>query len=237
VARRAHAQDPDLAESNAAMGLLSARRCQWREGRAFFTEALERHPGAPSTSIDYAISILLPSGDTHEAVDVLTTALKFDPTSLRMRRTLAHALVEHGHYSRAIEIARAVIEEDRALEAAHQTLSRALYLSGRVSEAAEVLRTWERQWAYRGYIVATQGHDTEARQLAAAHHDEPARQMLIYAGLQDVDGAVQALHRIARVNPWRAMTWMTRREIASVLRGDARAAAVRDRLRQPRGCA
>jgi TolB-like protein len=236
VARRAHADDPHLAESNAAMGLLSARLCRWREGRAYFREALERDPSAMATYVDYAISILLPSGDTREAVDVLTTALKTDASSLRLRRTLAHALVENGEYSRAIEVSRSVIQEGPGLEAAHQTLGRALYLSGRLSEAAEVLQTWESQWAYRGYAMAAQGHDIEARMLAEAHHDEPARQMLIYAGLKDVDGTVDALLRTAGVNPWRAMTWMTRREIAPVLRGDARAAAVRDQLQQPAGC-
>jgi tetratricopeptide (TPR) repeat protein len=236
VARRAHADDPDLAASNAAMGLVSARRCQWREGRAYFTRALERDPSQTTTSIDYAIAILLPSGDTREAIAVLTTALKADPTSLRLRGTLAHVLVENGEYSRAIEVSRAVIQEAPGLEAAHQTLARALYLSGRVSEAAEVLRPWKSQWAYRGYILAAQGHAAEARRLATAHHDEPARQMLVYAGLKDVERTVDALHRLAVVNPWRAMTWMTRREIAPVLRGDARATALRDQWRQSTGC-
>ena len=236
VARKAHAADPHLAESNAAMGLLSARRCQWREGRAYFTEALERDPSDTATSIDYAISILLPSADTREAVDVMTAALKTDPMSLRVRRTLAHALVENAEYRRAIEISRALIQEAPGLEAAHQTLGRALYLSGQVSEAAGVLDRWERQWAYRGYILAAQGHDAEARTLVDAHPDEPARQMLVYAGLKDVDRTVGALHRTARANAWRAMTWMARPEIAPILRGDARASAVRDQLRQPAGC-
>jgi TolB-like protein len=236
VARRAHADGPHLAESNAAMGLLSARLCQWREGRSYFTEALERDPSSVATYIDYAIGILLPSGETRAAVDVLSAALRIDATSLRLRRTLAHALVENGEYRRAIGVARGVIDEAPGLEAAHQTLGRALYLSGRVREAADVLHPWENQWAYRGYVLAAQGHDVEARRLVDAHHDEPARQMLIYAGLRDVDRTVDALQRTARVNPWRAMTWMSRPEIAPVLRADARAAAMRARLQQPAGC-
>ena len=236
VAREAHARDPYLAESNAAMGLLSARLCQWREGRVYFTEALEHDPSSVATYIDYAIGILLPSGDTRAAVDVLTTAFRTNTTSLRLRRTLAHALVENGEYRRAIDVARAVIDEAPGLEAAHQTLGRALYLSGRVREAADVLQPWENQWAYRGYVRAAQGEDIEARRLVEAHHDEPARQMLVYAGLKDVDRTVDALQRTARVSPWRAMTWMSRPEIAPVLRGDERAAAIRDRLQQPAGC-
>jgi tetratricopeptide (TPR) repeat protein len=145
-------------------------------------------------------------------------------------------LVENGEYRRAIEITRALVQEAPEFEAAHQTLGRALYMSGHVAEAVETFKRWESQWAPRGYLLAAKGDHVEARRLAEAHQDEPARQMLVYAGLKDLDRTVDALQRSAHVNPWRAMTWMTRREIAPVLRGDARAAAVRSQLHQPGGC-
>ena len=218
------------------MGLLSAGLCQWTQGKAYFREALERDPSVTSTYIDYAISTLLPLSDTREALDVLTDALEVNPLSLGVRRALAHVLVEHGDYERAIEISRGVIEEAPALAVTEQTLGRALYLSGRVDAAGEKFQG-EGHWGYRGYILAVRGRYPEARLLADAHPDEPARQMLIYAGLNDVDRTFDALQRTVRTNPWRALTWMARPEIEPVLRRDARAAALRDRLHRPEGCA
>ena len=78
--------------------------------------------------------------------------------------------------------------------------------------------------------------NSPARRLADAHPEEPARQMLIYAGLKDVDLTVDALQRTARLNPWRARTWMARPEIAPVLQRDARAVALREQLHVPGGC-
>ena len=236
LAQEAYDADPHLAEANAAMGLVSARRCRWDDGRAYFTRAIQHDPSATATYVDYAIAILLPAGDTREAFTAVTSGLRSDPSSLRLRRMLAHVLVEAGEYRQAIELARSLIVEAPGYQPAHQTLARALYLSERMSEAADVLRPWENQWAYRGFVLARQGHDHEARMLADAHHNEPARQMLIYAGLQDADGVVAALRRAVGANPWRAMTWMARPEIAPVLRGNAEASAIRHRLQQPGGC-
>jgi TolB-like protein len=235
AARTAHAKDPHLAEANAAMGLLTARLCQWSQATAYFTESLKRDSSVTSTYIDYALSTLLPVRDTRQALDVLDDALKVDPMSLRVRSALAYVLVEHGEYDRAIEISRGVIQESPGLAAAQQTLGRALVLSGRASEVGDFSKGKE-QWGYQGYMLAVQGRDAEARRLADAHPEEPARQMLIYAGLNDVDRTVDALQRTARLNPWRARTWMARPEIAPVLKRDARAVALEEQLDRPAGC-
>jgi tetratricopeptide (TPR) repeat protein len=235
-ARVAYAKAPQLAEANAAMGLLSAGLCQWNAGKAYFQKALEQNAAVTSTYIDYAIAILLPLGDTQGALDVLTDALEADPRSIPVRRALAHILVAHGDYDQAIEVSRGVLQDAPELEATDQTLARALYLKGRTDGARARLQG-EGHWGYRGYIFAIEGRRSQARQLADANPDEPARQLLIYAGLKDVDRAVAALERAAEKHPWRALTWMSRPEIEPVLRGDARAAALRGRLFLPEGCA
>ena len=135
AARRAHAKDPHLAEANAAMGLLSARLCQWSQGKTYFRESLKRDPSVTSTYIDYALSTLLAVREKREALDVLGEALDTDPMSLHVRSAFAHVLVEHGEYDRAIEISRGVIEEAPDFPAIEQTLGRALSLSGLAAKA------------------------------------------------------------------------------------------------------
>jgi hypothetical protein len=66
------------------------------------------------------------------------------------------------------------------------------------------------------------GRRDEARALAQAHPGEPARQLLIYAGLNDVERAVEALQRTALANPWRALVWMGWPEIEPVIHSDPR---------------
>jgi TolB-like protein len=235
AARKAHAKDQHLAEANSAMGLLSASLCQWSPAKAYFDESLKRDPSVTSTYIDYALSTLLAVRDTRQALDVLDDALKVDPMSLRVRSALAYVLVEHGEYDRAIEISRGVIQEAPGLAATQQTRGRALVLSGRASEVRDFSKGKE-QWGYQGYMLAVQGRHAEAWRLADAHPEEPARQMLIYAGLKDVNSTVDALQRTARLNPWRARTWMARPEIAPVLNRDPRAVALKEQLHLPAGC-
>ena len=236
AARRAHAKNPRLAEANAAMGLLSARLCQWSEGAGYFRDSLKQDPSVARTYIDYAFSILLAVGDTREALAVLAAALDADPMSLRVRSALARMLVEHGDFDRAIEMSRGVIQEAPEL-AAEQTLGRALLLSGRSREIGVEFGKGDTQWGYRGYMHAIQGRHADAIQLAKAHPDEPARQMLIYAGLNDVDRAFDAFQSTAMQDPWRALTWVARPEVTRVLRDDPRTAALRDQLLRPGSCA
>jgi hypothetical protein len=89
-------------------------------------------------------------------------------------------------------------------------------------------------------VLALTGRHHEARALAETHPGEPARQLLIDAGLNDVERAFEAFRRTAIDNPWRALVWMAWPEIEPVLRGDPRAAAIRAQLLRPSdegGCA
>jgi TolB-like protein len=239
MTRRAYGEDPGLAEANGAMGLLSARMCEWTQAKAYFTEALRLDRTLTSTHIDYAISTLLALGQGRQAVGVLRAALASDPASVAVRRALAHVLVENGEYSLAIETSRELIEETPDVGFARQALGRALYLSGHVKQAIETF-SGDAHWGYRGYVFAIRGRQVEARRLAESHPGEPARQMLIYAGLNDRDRAFDALQRAAQLNPWRALTWMQRAEIEPVFRSDPRVRALREQLLRPAasgGCA
>jgi tetratricopeptide (TPR) repeat protein len=228
--------DPNLPEANAAMGLLSAGLCRWSEGRAFFRASLAHESGVTSTAIDYALAVLLTVGDTAEALDVLDDALEADPESVRVRQVLAHLLVEHGDYDRALVLSRALVAEAPGVAGMQQTLGRALSLSGRAPKPGEGVTETENEWGYRGYMLASAGRGAEAQRLAEAHPDEPARQTLIYAGLKDIDRTIDALQRTARLDPWRALTWMRRPEIEPVIRGDPRVKVLESQLEHSGTC-
>jgi tetratricopeptide (TPR) repeat protein len=182
---------------------------------------------------DFVFSTLLPLGRVTDALDVLRSALAADPTSLDVRRTLAYVQLQNNDYQGANETSRWVITHDADLEFADQSHGRALYLSRRIEEALEWFTRSDAQWGHRGYVLAQLGRHDEARALAQVHPGEPARQLLIYAGLNDVERALDALRRTALDNPWRALVWMEWPEIAPVLRGNSRAGAIRAQLLRP----
>ena len=240
VARAAYESDPQLAEANVAMGLLSARACQWARADTYFGEALRLDPSATATYTDYVISTLLPLGRITDALEVLRKALVADPTSVNVRRTLAYVQLQSNDYKTALETTRWVIKHDPEQEFGDQSHGRALSSSGRIEEALEWFRKTDSQWGHRGYVLARMGRSDEARALAGIHQGEPARQLLIYAGLDDRERAFDAFRRTALDNPWRALVWAGWPEIEPVLRGDPRAAAIRAQLIRPAdegGCA
>ena len=217
AARAAYEADPQLAEANVAMGLVSARTCEWTRAGAYFAEALRLDPSATAAHTDYVLSTLLPLGRIDEALEVLRTALVVSPTSVDVRRTLAYVQLQNKDYAGAIDTSRWVIANHPDLEFADQSYGRALHLSGRIDEALEWFSNSESQWGHRGSVLALMGRHDEARALAEAHPGEPARQLLIYAGLKDVERALDALRRTALDNPWRALVWMRWPEIEAAL--------------------
>ena len=233
AARAAYEADPQLAEANVAMGLLSARQCQWPRADAYFAEAFRLDRSDTTAYTDFVISTLLPLGRITEALDVLRQALTADPTSVDVRRTLTYVQLQHNDFVGASETSRWVIKHDPELEFADQSHGRALYLSGRIAEALEWFGRSDGQWGHRGYLLALMGRHGEARALAESHPGEPARQLLVYAGLQDVERALDALQRTALDNPWRALVWMRWPEIEPIFRGDPRAPAIRAQLLRP----
>ena len=233
AARAAYEADPTLAEANVAMGLLSARTCQWTQADRYFIEALRLDPSASAAYTDYVISTLLPLGRINDALDVLRKALAADPTSVNVRRTLTYVQLQNNDYTGAIENSRWVITHHPDLEFADQSHGRALYFSRQLDEALEWFKRGDVQWGHRGYVLALIGRKDEATALAVSHSSEPARQLLIYAGLNDVEQALDALRRTALDNPWRALVWAQWPEIEPVLRGDPRAAAIRAQLLRP----
>jgi serine/threonine-protein kinase len=235
LALEAHAEDRLWPDANAARGLLCAYRHDWVCARRFFEEAIRLDPGMTENQIDFALSTLLPLGRVAEALHLLENARIDDPMSLDVKRTLALLQVENGLYDQAIETSKAIMAEDPDLLYVAQWIGRALYLSGRHQEALELFtqeHLRERLWIYRGYVLAVLGRHEEASALLA-QHPQPHRHMLVYGGLGDRERAFDALRKLAALDPWRAVTWMQRPEMA-LLRSDRRYDELRTQLLQRR---
>jgi tetratricopeptide (TPR) repeat protein len=178
--------------------------------------------------------VLLPLGRVNDAVDLLARARAVAPTSLDVRRALAHAQVDAGLYDEAIVNAEWVLLRDPDFPSAKISLGRALVLSRRPDLALPIFSRDPDLWMYLGYLYAVTGRRDEAEALVAEHPKAPIRQMLIYAGLGDKERAFEALNRAVtmKLNPWRAAAWMNRPELA-ILRGDPRFQVIRQRLGLP----
>jgi tetratricopeptide (TPR) repeat protein len=222
-----------LAEAHAALGNMYARDRDWVNARMSFLKALTLNPSLTEIHSDFVLGVLMPIGDTPEALRQLAAARIADPLSLDVRRTEALNFVEAGRYEDAIENCLWIRQHDPAFPFVDLWLGRALYLSGRFEEAREALeRAGPQFWGYVGYLLAVSGHREEAEALAAKYPDSPSRTMLIYAGLGDTDRAYEGLRRTAEVNWWRAATWLHRPEL-TLLRGDPRMPALKKELGLP----
>jgi tetratricopeptide (TPR) repeat protein len=181
---------------------------------------------------DFVVSTLLPWGRLDEALRVLQTALEADPLSLDLRRVLAYAQLSAGLYREARDNARHVLAVDQTFPYVENHLRWALPFNG---ERAEALDMFERfsvgRPGVRGYIHAINGRRAEAEAIATQFAHLPQRQAEIFGLLGDKDRALEALERLAALNPVRAAAHLDHPEVG--LRGDPRADAFRRKLRFP----
>ena len=98
--------DPLLAEAHAALANKYAGDREWVNARMSFLKALALNPTLTETHNDFVLGVLMPTGDTREALRQLAAARIVDPLSLDVRRTEAHVFVEAGRYEDAIENCR-----------------------------------------------------------------------------------------------------------------------------------
>jgi tetratricopeptide (TPR) repeat protein len=188
---------------------------------------------------DFVLSTLLPWGRLDESLDLLEAALEADPLALDLRRVLADAQLNAGLYAEARDNARRVLAVDTTHPYVEYILTWALLFNGERAEALERLEEWvgrpgglPGRPGVRGYIHAINGRRAEAEAIAAQFDVQfPQRQAEIYGLLGDKDRALEALERLAALNPGRAATFLNHPEIG--LRDDPRAEAFRRKLRFP----
>jgi TolB-like protein/thioredoxin-like negative regulator of GroEL len=229
--------DPLLAEAQAAMGLTYSRELDWEHAQQSFDRAIELNPSLTQVHTSYAMSTLLPLGQSDKAQELLEAALATDPLSLDVRRDLAMAQIIAGRYDAAIANLRHVLAVDPDFPAANLQLARALTFSGRPEEAVahwehrpksqQSQQDWHR-WLAHAYVMS--GRRADAIRIAEAPgNDHPYRQALIYAALGDKDRTFEGLDRAADIMPTRTALLLVYPEMR-LLRGDARLAALRHKL-------
>jgi len=232
--------DPMLAEAHDAMGWVHSLDLEWAKAEESFRHALELNPSLTTTSTDFVLSTLLPEGKLDEAMRQLEAALSADPLSPDVRRTLSTVQISAGLYDSALDNCRRALALDPEVFAANTRCEQALLHKGQVVEAIAMMEKFiaetpalkeggGRGYGYLGYAYAITGRRAEAEVQATRNAGLPHHQATIYGGLGDKDRAFDAIQRLAAMNPQRALSWLSRPELA-LLRGDPRVAALRKKF-------
>ena len=223
-ARQALALDEFLADAHAAMGFIHALSLRWDDADSSFRRAIDLEPTRSTLYSDYVLAVLLPSGRLDEALRLLETALERDPLSLDLRRVLTRVQLNAGRYDEALDNAQRVIERDPTFPNINQFAAWARFFRG---ERVEAIR-WFEQFAAGddrkvgtaddriggvGDLHAIHGRRAEAEAIAALFAWLPQRQAEIYGLLGDQERALEALGRLADLNPVRAGYQLTVPEI------------------------
>jgi len=232
--------DPMLAEAHDAMGWVHSLDLQWAKAEESFRHALELNPSLTTTSTDFVLSTLLPEGKLDEAMWQLDVALRADPLSSDVRRTLSMVQISASLYDNALDNCRRALAIDSEVYGANTRCEQALLHKGEVAEAIAMMEKFiadtpilkaggGRGYGYLGYAYAIAGRRADAEAQLAKNAGLPHQQAMIYGGLGDKDRAFEAIEQLAAMNPQRALSWLSRPELA-LLRGDPRVAALRKKF-------
>ena len=199
--------DPDLGEAHCALAFARlVFNYDWAAAEAGYRRAIELNPSYADAYDLYGRMCM--SLDRHEeAIDLVRRAKELDPFAHRV--DLATALLRAGRpveAERAAEAGLAVEPNDARLQA---TLGWTRFRQGRIGEGlaclerAVVLEPTDDMWRGQlGEALAMSGKTDEARAILAQLEDpnrpapaSPYHRAYIYAGLGEVDRAVDCLER------------------------------------------
>jgi serine/threonine protein kinase/tetratricopeptide (TPR) repeat protein len=237
AALKALALDPDLAETQVAMGLVYTQDRDWDKAVKSFTRALELNPNLTQIHSAYSDTLVL-MGQPQRALQLLEQAAVMNPLSLTVRRDLALVQFLNGRFDDAIGNLRRVAAADPNVRGADLLQTRALMMAGRHEEAIAVWKskpnTWER-WLARAYVMT--GRQKEFDRLIAESRREtsdrrPYHEAIIYAGREDKDRTLAALDRAAGFDPTRVASILLTPEMKFLV-GDPRYDALKKKLRIP----
>jgi TolB-like protein/DNA-binding SARP family transcriptional activator len=248
AANRALSLDSTLSEPYAVLGLVAARRYQWRAAEHAYRLALARNPN-DATAHQWFGKALAHQGRLLEAESEMRRALDLDPLSAVTRYNLGQLLYAQGHYEEAAKELGRTLTTAPTFRAAHATLGYVRLSQGR---SADALRQFElaagppgaragSDIAVLAYGFASAGRPDSARALLAspleARAADPAAAAAISASdiaiafmaLGQRDSAFAWLER-ARVEHDSDLQAFVASPILEPLHADSRYAALRSRM-------
>jgi TolB-like protein len=223
AAERAIQLDPLLAEAHDALGVVYARDGQWSQSEASFRRAIQLNPNSDLTRINYVMFLLAPLGRINEAVQQLQTAQRADPLSPALHFVYGELLISAGRYAEAAGHCQ------KSSDVA-ECQGRVLLAEGRIDDAIKLL-TSAPNTRYLGYAYGRAGRRMDVEKLAAVSRGA-LQQVLIYAGMGDRDGTVDALGRMAELGPSRVGLALATPEL-SFVRDDPRVKGLRRKVGLP----
>ncbi len=223
AAQQAIQLDPLLEEAHDALGVVYARDGRWTQAETSFRRAIELNPNSELTRLNYVIFLLWPLGRIDEAVQQLHAAQKSDPLSPALHYVYGGVLISAGRYKEAS--AHCAKSSDIA-----ECQGRVLLAEGRIDDAIKILASAPNT-RYLGYAYGRAGRRQEVEKLAAVSPGA-LQQVLIYAGLGDRDGTINALQRIVELGPVRVGLTLSLPEL-SFIGEDRRVKALRGKAGLP----
>jgi TolB-like protein/DNA-binding SARP family transcriptional activator len=251
AASRALSLDSTLSEPFAVIGLVSARRYEWRVAERSYRLALARNPN-DATAHQWFGKALAHQGRFVEAESEMRRALDLDPLSAVTRYNLGQVLYGQGRFDDAARELNQALKTAPTFRAAHSTLGYVRMSQGR---RADALREFQlaagpargranSDVAVLAYGFASTGEPDSAVRLLEAALDgrasDPATAAatsaadiaLAYMALGERDSAFAWLER-ARVEHDSDLQAFVASPILEPLRSDARYAELRSKMNLP----
>jgi TolB-like protein/DNA-binding winged helix-turn-helix (wHTH) protein/Flp pilus assembly protein TadD len=209
AASRALELDNSLGEAHTSLAFcLGDFEWNWDAAEKEFLQAIALDPSYATAHQWYAMQLRI-VGRFDEAVAEIRKAESLDPLSLIISADVADVLFASRRYDESVQQSRKAIDLDPEFAIAHYELGQALAQKRIFSEAIEELEKANRLSggdatciAVLAYAHAASGRTDEARKLLDKLKKEPNRRFsypadeaLIYASLNDNDGAMALLEK------------------------------------------
>ena len=202
---RALALDADLSEAHASLALIKlANDWDLPEAAREFTRALQLDPGQAVTRI-YRSWLMVLQGDLASAMVEVRTAQEIEPLSPLVNAGAGHTLYLARRYKEAIAECEKSLEIDPHFILGIHVIGMCRALQGQLAEAIEVgertvlmsgrapfyLGVLGHYYARSGAVDMARTILTELEETATQRYVPPHCMTYIYAGLNDLDGALE----------------------------------------------
>ena len=237
LAKKALELDPGNAEAYLAKAVNQFfYDWDWEAGLKTLKKAKKISPNAPNARIMHTLYYLVKC-DFKNAESELLEALKIDPLSTQVNRTLADTYYFAGDYDTAIDFYDKILTLDPTFKAAQEFKGWAYLQKGDYNGAITIFGNLGKETTHAikpdtqlGYAYAMSGNKKEAlKYLSAlkkrAEHEESVSLSLdfatLYAGLEDLDNAFLHLEKCLQ-EKFGALVFLTSSPIWKPLKKDAR---------------